>query len=262
VLRIKFPQLGDKIQLMRVDSKGKSRQVFSYTLTESDLNAQGQYSNLQDGHFLRVFSMGSKRITYQVLVNGEEYLERKTLTKTSKPLVRVNAVQISNQKTAITGNGDFSVTVPDLHEGSSLRNLCFFFNGSAANSQLISSLRIGTVTSQLDQTGCVAPATGLDSTTPVVAVVNTKSLPDGTNSIRVTAGLTNSAGMPVTAEVSANFLTDNMSLNATAPTPIISGQINAGQMITVLPGNWGSGTSFTYRWFSDGVLIRGAVSDK
>ena len=262
VLRIKFPQLGDKIQLMRVDSKGKSRQVFSYTLTEADLNPQGQYLNLQDGHFLRVFSMNSKKITYQVLVNGEEYLERKTLSKTRKPLVSVNTVQISNQKTAITGNGDFSVTVPFLHEGSSLKNLCFFVNGSAATSQLISTLRIGIVTAQLDQTGCVAPATGLDSTIPVVAVVNTKSLPDGTNSIRVTAGLTNSAGMPVAREASANFLTDNMSLNATAPTPMLSGQINAGQMITVLPGNWGNGTSFTYRWFSDGVLIRGATSDK
>lgn len=262
VLRVKFPQLNDKIQLMRIDSKGKSSQVFSYTLTAADLNPQGQYLNLQDGHLLRVFTLNAQRITYQVLVNGEEYLERKTITKTSKPLVRVNAVQISNQTTAITGNGDFSVTVPDLQEGSSLKSLCFFVNGSAANSQLIGTLRIGTGTAQLDQAGCVAPATGLDSAIPVVAVINTKSLPDGTNSIRVTAGLTNSAGMPVTTEASANFLTDNMSLNATAPNPTFSGQLNAGQMIAVLPGNWGTGTSFTYRWFSDGVLIRGAVGDK
>jgi len=46
----------------------------------------------------------------------------------------------------------------------------------------------------------------------------------------------------------------------TAGTPVISGTPQVGSILTVYPGAWTSGTSFSYQWYANGVAIGGATS--
>lgn len=262
VLRIKFPQLGERIQLMRVEKSGKYRQVFSYALSESDLDSTGGYSSLRDGQLVRVFNLPAEKTTFQILVDGKEYLERKTLTKTSKSLVKLNSVVVRGSDAAVTGSADFNIEVRDLIEGSSLRSLCLFVDGTPLNPQALTLARLGNDTITFDQQGCYAPAGGIDANQAVTLSYQTKSLLDGRHTLMVNAALTDSAGNARSSEGSLAFITDNQSLRATAPNPTLSGSLVAGQTLTLIPGNWGAGVTFSYKWYLDGVMIRGATSDK
>jgi hypothetical protein len=262
VLRIKYPQLGQRVQLMRVENSGRYRQVFAYTLTEADLDASGNYSQLPSGQLVRVFSLPSAKTTYQVLVDGKEYLERKTITKTSKALVRINSVIVRGSETAITGNADFSVQVRDLFEGSNLSSICLFVDGSPISPSNVTLARLGNDNVTFDAQGCLKPANGIDESLPLSISYQTRSLMDGRHTLLATASLVDAAGAVRSAEGSLGFITDNQSLRATAPNPTFSGGLIAGQTLTVNPGNWGNGVTYSYKWFLDGVLIRGASSDK
>ncbi|WEK12334.1 MAG: hypothetical protein P0Y48_07525 [Candidatus Microbacterium phytovorans] len=46
---------------------------------------------------------------------------------------------------------------------------------------------------------------------------------------------------------------------ATAATPTMSGEFVSGSTITVRPGTWTSGTTFTYQWLADGTKVSGAT---
>lgn len=46
----------------------------------------------------------------------------------------------------------------------------------------------------------------------------------------------------------------------TSVTPTISGTVKVGRTLTAIRGVWTSGTSFKYRWYSNGVAISGATS--
>lgn len=262
VLRIKYPQLGQRVQLMRVENSGRYRQVFAYTLTEADLNSSGNYAQLPFGQLVRVFSLPSDKTTYQVLVDGKEYLERKTITKTPKALVKINSVVVRGSEGAVTGNADFSVQVRDLFEGSNLSSICLFVNGTPISPSNVTLARLGNDNVTFDPQGCLKPANGIDESLPLSINYQTKSLLDGRHTLLATASLVDAAGTVRSAEGSVVFLTDNQSLRATAPNPTFSGGLIAGQTLTLNPGNWGVGVTFTYKWFLDGVLIRGATSDK
>ncbi|MGC4174706.1 hypothetical protein [Demequina sp.] len=45
----------------------------------------------------------------------------------------------------------------------------------------------------------------------------------------------------------------------TSATPTISGSAKVGSTVTAIVGTWTSGTSFTYRWYANGVAISGAT---
>lgn len=262
VLRIKYPQVGQRVQLMRVEKSGKYKQVFSYTLEETELDALGNYAQLQSGQFIKGFKLPSSKTTYQVLVDGKEYLERKTLTKTKKALVSVNSVVVKGAEAAITGSADFSIQVRDLFEGLSLSSICLFVDDAPVSSANITSAMLGSDSVLLGPQGCLAPVTGIDSNLPLTLNYQTKSLLDGKHVLRATAVLSDTSGTPRSVQGSVSFLTDNQSLKATAPNPTFSGALMAGQTLTVMPGNWGNGVTYTYKWFLDGQLIRGATSDK
>ena len=262
VLRIKYPQVGQRVQLMRVEKSGKYRQVFSYTLAETDLDASGNYAQLKSGQYIKGFSLPSSKTTYQILVDGKEYLERKTLTKAKKALVKVNSVVVNGAEAAITGSADFTVQVRDLFEGLSLASICLFVDQVPISPANITSARLGNDVVQIDPQGCLAPAAGIDANLPLTLNYQTRALLDGTHTLKATAVLSDSSGTARNAEGSVSFLTDNQSLKATAPNPTLSGGLIAGQTLTVMPGNWGNGVSYSYKWFLDGQLIRGATSDK
>ena len=46
----------------------------------------------------------------------------------------------------------------------------------------------------------------------------------------------------------------------TAPMPTISGIARVGNTVTAAPGTWTAGTTFTYRWYANGVAIVGATA--
>lgn len=45
-----------------------------------------------------------------------------------------------------------------------------------------------------------------------------------------------------------------------AKTPTITGSRKVAQTLTAVPGNWGTGVGFTYKWLRDGTTISGATS--
>lgn len=47
---------------------------------------------------------------------------------------------------------------------------------------------------------------------------------------------------------------------AVTSAPTISGTRAVGGTLTATPGSWGSGTTFTYRWYADGTAISGATA--
>lgn len=64
----------------------------------------------------------------------------------------------------------------------------------------------------------------------------------------------NDAGETFTAE------TPVVGYSLTAGEPSVSGTARVGSVLTVVPGGWTTGTSFTYRWLRNGVAITGATS--
>lgn len=79
------------------------------------------------------------------------------------------------------------------------------------------------------------------------------------------------AGKSLAAEVTFNnhlYASVAWKTEASLPTlrllnssvPAISGKKLAGQRITAMPGRWVVGTTFTYKWYRDGVRISGANS--
>lgn len=46
---------------------------------------------------------------------------------------------------------------------------------------------------------------------------------------------------------------------ATAGTPTVTGRASVGSTLTAKPGTWTSGTTFSYRWYADGVAITDAT---
>lgn len=262
VLRVKNPQLGQRVQLMRVERNNRLREVFSFTLQQSDLDSTGNYLNLRGGELVRTFPLSTGRTVFQVVVDGEEYLERKTLTRTSKPLVRLNSLSVQSPPKPITGTGEFRIEILDFQEGALLNSVCFFVDNTPLTSQLVTSLRIGNDLAQIDPQGCVTSQLGLDTNLPMFMNLNTKNLSDGAHSFSARAGFFESSGAARVSEASSNFATDNNSLNATAPNPTLSGNFVAGQYLTVIPGSWGPGVAFTYKWYSNGAEIQGATSDR
>ena len=84
--------------------------------------------------------------------------------------------------------------------------------------------------------------------TPLVSALSKKL------SVRVTG--TNAAWGSVTL-TSAGVAVAAGALKA--PTPIITGSVAVGHTISVTHGTWTSGTTFTYRWYANGVAISGAT---
>lgn len=262
VLRIKFPLLGDKIQLMKIDSKGRAKQLYSYTLTEDGIDQSGNYLNLDAGNLVKVFSLTSSKTTFQILLNGEEYLERKTITKLGKPSVKLNNLVVTSPISSITGDGQFQIELRDIQEGSAVRSMCLNIDEISLSNQQAKEVTLGSEKFQLDGQGCISFSSGIQTSAPIDVTLNTKLFTDGRHKLVVRATLLNSADKEVFSEGSATFLTDNMSLNATAPNPTISGSLVAGQVISVVTGNWGNLVTFSYKWYSNDVLIRGANSDR
>lgn len=262
VLRLKYPQVGQKIQLMRVEAGGKLKQVFTFTLQPTDLDSEGNYLNLVNGELVRVFALTAPKTTFQLMLNGKQYLERKTIIKTAKPLVKVNSLKITAPTKAITGSGDFRTEIRNLMEGAKVNSVCYLVDGNPLNPQMVNSVTIGSQQASADGQGCVTSELGIDPNSPIVLSLNTKALLDGSHTLISRAGITLASKAARVSESSAVFISDNTSLNATAPLPTISGTSAVGQYLTVSPGNWGSDVSFSYKWYSNGAEIRGATSDR
>lgn len=270
----KYLEPGKKVQFLLQNDAGVYEQVAWKRVGDADLNSDGSYEGMQNHvYFIRTVDLKPGKNRVRIMVDGELYWGTKTYSFDPEKVVADDeeaptsggsSLEISAPAESITGNGDLTVKLLNLEQDMTFTSLCLTLDGAPVTAQTFSTLKLGTQWLNLDAQGCVTATSGFAADAVITATLNSTTLTDGAHTLRAEAKLVNSTEEKFSRVATKRFTTDNYSLNATAPEPTFTNSYSyaAGQYLTVFPGYWGQGVTFSYKWYSNGVLIRGATSDK
>lgn len=267
----KYLKPGAKVQFMVQGGSGEYEQVAWKRISDGDLNDDGSYSNLQNHvYFIRTIDLSPGKNRVRILVDGEVVWGTKTYsfdpdkvpTLDEAPDQEPATLLITSDSGPKSGRAEFLLTSSGLADYQSIGSLCFVLDGSAATSTLIPKILIDSTTYFLDSQGCLSSTTGIVESSQITVPLETGSLEDKIHKLEVTGVIKTLTETITEIEASANFVTDNHSLQATAPQPTLYGSYMAGTFVTVNAGYWGQGVTLSYKWYLNGLLVRGANSDK
>ena len=87
------------------------------------------------------------------------------------------------------------------------------------------------------------------------------TIPNGDTGAQLSVSVTSTKTNYVTeTRTSAQTVQVDKGSFTLAPTPIVSGTAAVGQVLTLYPGTWDAGTTLSYNWYRNGVLVAGPTT--
>ena len=267
----KYLEPGKKVQFLVQGESGDYEEVAWKRIDKEDLNDDGSYASLQNHvYFIRTVDLLPGKNRVRILVDGELIWGTKTYSfdpdkappVDNSPEQELARVLITSDSGPKKGRADFLISISGLAEGQKATSICLVLNGSLGSSTIFSSILVGSTRQYLDSQGCFSPVGGIGEASQITLSLETTSLEDGDHRLQAIGTIESLSEQSDDITASASFITDNFSLEATAPQPTLSGASQAGQFLTVNPGYWGQGVTFSYQWLLNDFLVRGATTDK